>query len=250
MAFASLSCGGFENDLWPVYLFVGLVQSQVGLAAIWIGIGPCRLPWRILITALIVWACSAHKANGLLGTLQAMSQTQLLEVALPLWVANWVGLRFRSSDSYDDSIPRLLSGQFRLRDLWAAITGIGSAIGLLYPLLKSDGWLTDRTFPLVLAAPFALVTIVSLWAVMGPRYLPFRFIAQTAITLSTAWASCLYVGSQSPYIFVAWHLVQFVQLTIFLGIFRYCGYRLEWRRPETSTISGEVRGIIKIGDEP
>ncbi len=231
----------FLEDQWPqptLVFWYSLIFSQISLSAIWVGLGESHFAWRLLLMPVVTIAASfALSLVSYNWRWPIAVGSQILTVACPLWITRWAGVRLASPYSTAESVIGLQSMQFRLWHLWAGMTGIGVVLGVSRAWPWPTTWqLFDRK-ALMLAGCFAFVALVGLWTALGTGRLPLRIIALILASLGAGAALSLQAGgSPDSYGVVELTLMQMILLAASLGVFRYCGYRLEWRRGTNRSI--------------
>jgi hypothetical protein len=145
-----------------------------------------------------------------------------------------VGVRIISPFRRFKTPPVTASAQFHLRHLLLGVTGIGLLFGALRALTPGGDQLNSILIlnQTAFSSGFALIGLVSLWATMGRGMLPLRIGAPMVTALIVGIGLSRLYERSAVVQFVEWTSLEMVVLAGTLGLFRYYGYRVEWRGGE------------------
>jgi hypothetical protein len=208
----------------------GLIFSQVGLAAIWVGLSTSRFWMRIGLMTVVVAAAfyatnSLHESAAWLGVFSVQS----LAIIAPLLVLRRGGLRLQIVTASVDARP----WQFTLRHLFGATTICGLlllAVRGLQPWVNRHDLLHQGC---LLGAGFALIGLVETWACLGAGRWPSKLVAVPTLSALVGWLFIVLDGNgnvRSRFGIMALVLFQSLLLTASLTVMRARRHRLIFRR--------------------
>jgi hypothetical protein len=233
-----------QSMLWGI-----LMTSQITLVAIWVGLCTSLFALRFLmgVAALSVHAWMSRDPRSYFIFMGA----QMLATAGPLSVARWAGLRVLPPGEFLDGPRELRPHQFRLRNLMTGITGVCLLLGVLRAMPRYAPFGADYDAEwfvgvMISSIGFALIGLVSLWAVLGTGMLALRIGAPIATATLVGMGHSWMFSRQEALHMVRWEVLMMLFVVAPLAVFRYCGYRLEWRCGETRSIDAEDAAVDTV----
>lgn len=158
-----------------------LLFAQVGLGAIWLGVGgspfALRLAGYVAVVGTVYFGLSVLHDNG--GQWASLLAVHTLAIAGPLAAARAYGLRLQLA-GVEPSAERW---QFTLKHVFVLTTACAVLLGLVRLAPKSPA-INDHAFQaLMIGAAFALMALVASWAAIGHGRRVFKLAALPTVTL-------------------------------------------------------------------
>ena len=214
----------------PLAFFVGLVFAQASLLGVWSGLAAG--PWWLRLIVLGVGSgCLGIGVGIAIGeadweTFFIFAFTSVTVTAV-LTVFRCIRFRIGLPTSECNDRTEL---QFSIRHLLilTVVVAVMLAVGRNLKFSLSD--IGEVPFLVILASAYALVGVLSPWAILGGRLVVVRGMFLLAVATGAGWG----VGQMVSFAVVYWigmALTEGVLLVASLLVVRSCGYRLMRRRP-------------------
>jgi hypothetical protein len=226
--------------IYPTNLFTyPLPISQIGLLALWAGLG--QTPFWIRLPSLVVgaalWSWILRQGEGSIADqwFLVLSVEGTLTLAL-LLIVRLLGVGLKRIDSHAAAAKseedfRL---RFSLRDVFVLVTAVCVCLGGM-PLLV-ENWQSvmlgvgGEPMLLTYSGAWAVLSMLATWLALGGRHVVLRGVS--CLMLVAAMAMCTVIGLETQNERgVAWITAEHLLLTFSsLLVLRLCGYRMVNRR--------------------
>jgi hypothetical protein len=241
-ALAFFAAGRLGVSVESALVCYALVFSQVGLAAIWGGLGPGHVAVRLATVAVIApsvdWLFNQLHDND--GIWFLLLVAQLLVILLPLLAVRWIrGVQWRWSDSTSsDGTASMRPFQFTLWQVTLLLTGIAVALGigrLAVRLVSIPSTVEFSWFDLAaIAGGFAISTLLAAWQAFGAGWLWGRFALFILGTAGMAAGQYWSLGGPDKIVALL-TAAQSTLLALWLWIIGRIGYRLVYVASATAS---------------
>jgi hypothetical protein len=230
-------------------MLLALFFSQVGLVAIWLGLGQTSFPWRIAVGFLILIAWS-RPPTTLPGFVGGSTGELAATVAIPLLACKLLGLRLTNVYSAPVAVPAPLGRQrwqFSISSMLGLMTVVAVIMGMQpkidlksllqwRPAFHIDSSIVPHIAPL--AAGRAIVAWTALWAALGTRSATLRLVV-FIVAVAAAYGGLVATDVGYQYDFWPYKSLFFLEAVLLLGslwVLRLAGYRVAFRRRGTDAV--------------
>jgi hypothetical protein len=247
VAISNVTTGSWATWQWQWPSFGGaallsLASGQVGLLAIWAGMGKKSSPWRLTGTILLNLLWIAILGEGGLHTVELFWWlfAQAFFILLPLSVARILRVRLAMAAAVNPppAPDDLLPWQFTLRDIFAWTTAVAIVLGAFKGAVPGER-LCSSTSPeivesLVLGGCNAALAFAGLWAALSKAPLLRRWVPPTVVLLLlAAFLAAIHVDADHAYALAVLFVLEMLLVIGSLWVFRVAGYRLRVIRRTT-----------------
>ena len=199
-------------------VLLGLLHSQVDLAAIWLAVGEAGSAGRLLTCGFVLLVPAILFDDG---SFLLLSCWQMFSIWFPLFTARSYGMRIVQLSERAEN-TELAPMQFQLRQLFLGITVVGVLLGLIPVLIQQD---IPPGAGIFLMGAIGLVTV---WAVFASGMAALRIGAPIATAFVVGVSIASATGANDHIFIIGSMLLQMLLVAAPLGLFRWYGYRLEW----------------------
>jgi hypothetical protein len=228
-----------KQSTWGMILGAAMSLSQGTLLAIWVVWAGRASPWRFVALyvalvgglAVLEWPIiDSHRYYAEAGHLIWVTALQMAMASLAFFLLRFVGIEISRHPLDAAGEPSRQWVQFSLAAMLEWTAGLAIVLAASHYLPDSLEAPNIEVF-LAYLFPLTLVGASSVWAVLGTR----RPIARTLVLLFLLVTATAIILSRLGPSDTFWELAGFltahiVYLLIALGVVRWLGYRLVWRR--------------------
>jgi len=220
-------------------LVIGIVFSQGSLLGVWAALGGKPAPWRLAgVTVMLVclmWFLEERSGPPDERAWAFIVFVQLLGTAAPVWLARFLGLSVAMAADKPEPLESYRS-QFTLWSMLEWTAGAAVFLGMMQ-MVPKEFWRPfadwqDFALALGLVSVEGFLSLAVLWLCLGARWTGARF---AAVGLGAAAMLLVFLVSLPGQADASVIVFVFLQTNVgwlagSLVVFRFCGFRLIWRR--------------------
>lgn len=221
-----------------IILGMALAISQGTLLAIWIAWAGRASPWRFVAAyvALIVGLAASEwriidfdRYYADVKEVFWITGLQMAVASLAFFLLRFAGVEISRRTADRAGEPSRQWVQFSLAAMLEWTAGLAVVLAASH-YLPDWPWASEIGVLLTFLSALTLVGASSMWAVLGTRWAVVRMLVLFVLATATAMVLCTLSPSDNFWDFAGFLAVQVVYLMIALGVVRWLGYRLVWRR--------------------